>query len=111
MTLIVFDLSRNTTVPRPKEWQVEAGVVVSADGRHRSASKILSHPGVTIKQLEQVAAKSDTGVQLKVDAEAVEAVQVQCKYNDYLKAQAHDMKKFQLAVSSRLTLPPGLVRI
>ena len=105
-------LLRNTNnVRRPKEWQVEAGVVVSSDGRHRSASKILSHPGVTIKQLEQVAAQSDRGVQLKIDEEAVEAVQVQCKYNDYLKAQAHDMKKFQLAVSSRLTLPPGLVRI
>ena len=79
---------------RPRRWQVDGGIGVSADGRPRTAAKILSNPGVTIKDLERIAdstvaaaataaASGETTAgaaaepaHLRVDPEAIEAVQV-----------------------------------
>lgn len=96
----------------PRRWKVDGGIKVSADGKPRSAAKILSHPGVTVHDLEQIAEKTQnsdptSAAHLQVDPEAVEAVQVECKYVDYLREQAADMEKYRLAVSTHLKLPEG----
>merc|ERR1711871_375497 len=105
----------NKWIWKPKEWEVYGGIAVSADGVRRSAANMLRHPGVTLDQLETIAAKNIDNINLvdcpvlMVDPEAAEAVQVQCKYADYLKAQAEDIEQFRLAVSARLKLPSGCI--
>lgn len=102
---------------RPKEWQVNGNIAVTADGVRRSAANMLRYPGVTVDRLQKIAGQmftpkdGETSPLLQVDPEAIESVQVHCKYADYLKAQAEDIKQFRLAVSAHLKLPPGYIII
>lgn len=82
-----------------------------ADNTVKAANANESSASAEVSKSYQRNYADATPVQLNIDPEAVEAVQVHCKYVDYLKAQAADMERYRVAVSTHLELPPGSVRM
>lgn len=80
---------------------IRAGLDVSQDGVKRTASVLLSYPGITVKRLaalwpELHAVSDDVSMQLEIDA----------KYEHYLRRQANDIAAFRR--DEALLLPSDL---
>lgn len=62
---------------------------------------------MTLEQLQDISTCAIDGDRplLRIDPEAANTVQIECKYHDYLKRQSEDMEKYRLAVSTHLELP------